>query len=411
MNKSNDLINQSSDKNFIKYLRRVLPAGYGGVRLPSGGSTGQVLKKASNLDNDVVWADDEGEDTLYVNTYADLPDPTTVPDKVYGVLNSTGIPYISVIFGGNYRAKGFYRSNGIAWNYLGEFPIQATQSEVNAGTVTDKFVSPATLRNIVSQTYIRADRPASGRYIGDEYYQTDNLKGFYKWDGTQWNPPSRYPENASYKRVVTFFSDFTNASPYDSFWTNNNSNGSHSVSTQPVGEVSTGILSVGTASSNIGRNHTFNGVLFIRASAGVIYRAKYRCAMGTVISAPNGTDTCQALIGFFNTGNIRPGYCACFFFDGDITTNTFVAKTRNNGTEIDTVLTLPDGGTYRDYEVIIDGDSSVTYLIDGVEVAKHTTELPSGSGMGTGFGVRKTGGGTASRTMHCDWAAFQMELT
>lgn len=145
MNKSYELITRGSDGDFLRYLRnRIKPCCDNG--LPLGGKTGQVIKKNSDDDLDYSWADDEGEDTVYVNTYTDLPDPTTVTNTTYGVLTSTGVPYISVLLGGNYRAKGFYRSNGTDWIYLGEFPIQATNSEVQTGTVTDKFVSPATLR-------------------------------------------------------------------------------------------------------------------------------------------------------------------------------------------------------------------------------------------------------------------------
>lgn len=111
----------------------------------TGGTTGQVLKKASNANYDLVWAQDES--TIYVATYADLPDPTTVSGKTYGVLASTGIAYISVLFGGNFRAKGFYYSNGTDWVYVGEFPMQASNAEVQASTVTDKFVAPNTLRS------------------------------------------------------------------------------------------------------------------------------------------------------------------------------------------------------------------------------------------------------------------------
>ena len=49
-----------------------------------------------------------------VNTYADLPAPTTVNGKIYIVLTSTGIPFI------NRKSSGGYYSNGSAWNYLGD---------------------------------------------------------------------------------------------------------------------------------------------------------------------------------------------------------------------------------------------------------------------------------------------------
>jgi hypothetical protein len=51
-----------------------------------------------------------------VNTYADLPSPTTVPNKIYIVLTSTGIWLI------NRKPAGMYYSNGVLWSYLSAFP-------------------------------------------------------------------------------------------------------------------------------------------------------------------------------------------------------------------------------------------------------------------------------------------------
>jgi hypothetical protein len=48
-----------------------------------------------------------------VNTYGDLPDPTTVSGKIYIVLTTTGTWFL-----GTKRKSGFYKSDGISWNYL-----------------------------------------------------------------------------------------------------------------------------------------------------------------------------------------------------------------------------------------------------------------------------------------------------
>ncbi len=84
---------------------------------------------------------------IVVANYSALPDPTTVSGKFYAVTTSTGIPYISALFGGDYKAKGIYLSNGTIWVYMGEIPMQATQIEVDAGTNTDKFITPSTFEN------------------------------------------------------------------------------------------------------------------------------------------------------------------------------------------------------------------------------------------------------------------------
>lgn len=83
--------------------------------------------------------------TTYVNTYADLPAANTVTGQKYGVINSQGTKWLPGSLGGTYYAKGYYYSDGLLWIYMGEFPYQASQSDVNAGIITDQFVSPATL--------------------------------------------------------------------------------------------------------------------------------------------------------------------------------------------------------------------------------------------------------------------------
>ena len=83
-----------------------------------------------------------------VATYADLPTASDYPNRIYAVLTSTGTKWIpGWLGGGDFYPKGFYLSNGTTWSYMGEFPNQATQSQVDAGVLSDVFVSPLTLKN------------------------------------------------------------------------------------------------------------------------------------------------------------------------------------------------------------------------------------------------------------------------
>ncbi len=81
-----------------------------------------------------------------VPNYSALPDPTTVAGKFYFAENSEGIWWLPGSVGGNFHNAGLYYSNGVIWKD-GELPFQATLAEVNAGTVTDKFVTPSTFEN------------------------------------------------------------------------------------------------------------------------------------------------------------------------------------------------------------------------------------------------------------------------
>ena len=78
-----------------------------------------------------------------VANYSALPDPTTVTGEFYWAEASQGTSWLPGSLGGTYYNAGMYYSNGVSWSYL-ETPYQATQLEVNAGTVDNKFVTPLT---------------------------------------------------------------------------------------------------------------------------------------------------------------------------------------------------------------------------------------------------------------------------
>lgn len=79
-----------------------------------------------------------GKDAVTVNTYADLPDPTTVSGQKYWVLTSTGVFLI------NRRSKGSYYSDGAVWTWLGDFPTTADQiGNVPAGAISATDVQSA----------------------------------------------------------------------------------------------------------------------------------------------------------------------------------------------------------------------------------------------------------------------------
>ncbi|CAB5216942.1 hypothetical protein UFOVP200_20 [uncultured Caudovirales phage] len=76
-----------------------------------------------------------------VSNFASLPDPTLASNDFYWVSNATGYRII-----GTYKSNGLYYSNGTSWEYI-DAPTTATQSEVNTGTLTDKYVTPSTFDN------------------------------------------------------------------------------------------------------------------------------------------------------------------------------------------------------------------------------------------------------------------------
>lgn len=97
-----------------------------------------------------------GEITVVTN-YSALPDPTTVPEEFYWCENSQGTSWLPGSLGGTYYNSGLYYSNGVSWTFM-NVPYQATQSEVNTGTNTDKFITPSTFEN-ASKWNSKQDKP------------------------------------------------------------------------------------------------------------------------------------------------------------------------------------------------------------------------------------------------------------
>lgn len=87
-----------------------------------------------------------GSSITVVANYSALPTASTVSGQFYWCSNSQGTSWLPGPLGGTYYPNGMYYSNGTTWEFI-DVPYQATQAEVDAGTVTDKFVTPATFNN------------------------------------------------------------------------------------------------------------------------------------------------------------------------------------------------------------------------------------------------------------------------
>ena len=79
-----------------------------------------------------------------VANYSALPAVASVLGDFYWCSASQGTSWLPGGLGGTYYSAGLYYSNGVTWEFLA-VPYQATQAVVHTGTVTDQFVTPATL--------------------------------------------------------------------------------------------------------------------------------------------------------------------------------------------------------------------------------------------------------------------------
>lgn len=74
--------------------------------------------KFDPINGSIVVTDSNAVFKEEVNTFADLPDPTTVPGQVYSVRNTTGVIFI------NRQKRGLYKSDGTVWEYFTKFTAE-----------------------------------------------------------------------------------------------------------------------------------------------------------------------------------------------------------------------------------------------------------------------------------------------
>jgi hypothetical protein len=109
-----------------------------------------------NIKYDVILGalreyDSGGSSIEVVANYSALPLVSVSNGKFYWCESSQGTKWLPGTMGGTYYPLGIYYSNGVSWSFI-ESPYQATLAEVNAGTNTDKFVTPYTFANSTAIT-------------------------------------------------------------------------------------------------------------------------------------------------------------------------------------------------------------------------------------------------------------------
>jgi hypothetical protein len=95
-----------------------------------------------------------GTDITVVANYSAILALPPVTGEFYWASNSQGTSWLPGSLGGTYYNSGLYYYNGTSLEFL-NVPYQATQVEVDAGTVEDKFVTPKTFTDSAQLSTIR----------------------------------------------------------------------------------------------------------------------------------------------------------------------------------------------------------------------------------------------------------------
>jgi hypothetical protein len=131
----------------------------------------------------ITWQFQVADDITVVANYSALPNPTTVSGQFYWAEASQGTAWLPANVGGTYYSAGMYYSNGVSWSFL-DVPYQATQIEVNAGTNTNKFVTPKTFtdaskwntkQNVLSYTPYKYLDATQVTYLGSVIGLTETI--------------------------------------------------------------------------------------------------------------------------------------------------------------------------------------------------------------------------------------------
>lgn len=129
----------------------------------------------------------------------------------------------------------------------------------------------------------------------------------------------------------------------------------------------------------------------------------------------NGTDTYSSRIGFIDShsGESTDG---CFFrYTDAVNSGKWQAVCRSNGVEsaVDTGVT-PTADTFQRFEVVVNAaGTSADFNIDGTTKATITTNIPTGAGRETGYGVMglKSAGTTNTSMGYLDYAEVEINFT
>jgi hypothetical protein len=311
-----------------------------------------------------------------VTNFAALPAANTVSGKFYYVVNAQGAAWLPGALGGTYYPRGTYYSDGTNW-YNNVSPFQALQSDVDAGLITDQFVSPATLAN---------------RLV---LYQQLN-PGFKALV----NDPPLY---------FTHFHDLVG-------WQSSLSSG---LINQVALSGRHGILQLTTGASAGGRSCIFRGAQ--QNTASMCYLGAGVVEMNFLVSFPTLSTSTEEFSAFFGFGVsvasplVSANICA-FKYDRASNGDFWVCLTKRatTGTQTTNVtsVALTAGQFYKLRIVVNAAASQVDFYIDDVQQTPITTNIPAGtSEAGEIFLSMNKSAGTTSRFLNADAYSEKFSLT
>lgn len=162
--------------------------------LPNNPFNAAINSNAPSASNPfATMADVIGINIVSVPNYSALPAPATAVNKYYRTLAGENTSWRPAWLGGTYYPEGIYFSDGLTWDFVGEFPYQATQVEVDAGVNDKNFVTPATFDQAAKWGTKEDSANKTGTIVGNEASTTlfAHVKAMVDWVTLLFVPKTR----------------------------------------------------------------------------------------------------------------------------------------------------------------------------------------------------------------------------
>lgn len=162
--------------------------------LPNNPFNAAINSNAPSASNPfATMADVIGINIVSVPNYSALPAPASAINKYYRTLAGENASWRPAWLGGTYYPEGIYFSDGLTWDFVGEFPYQATQAEVDAGVNDKNFVTPATFDQAAKWGTKENSANKTSTVVGNESSITlfANVKAMVDWVRILFVPKTR----------------------------------------------------------------------------------------------------------------------------------------------------------------------------------------------------------------------------
>lgn len=343
--------------------------------IPAGGTTGQKLVKNSGADYDGRWADDSA--TQWGDIGGTLASQTDLVAELDLKADLTALAQVAT--------SGAYGDLSGAPTHLSDFTEDTLHRVV---TDDEKTAWNAKQAALVSGTNIKTINSSSILGSGDLVVS----------GGV--DPATKY----------VIFDHFLNSSNNRDLSQQTGSGGTVSLGTTGY-DSKNGILllSTGVTLSAGCRAGIATGLTTIHLAVTGTKRAMFSMAMNGSV-AFDGTLTGTIKCGFTDGFGAELGVDEVIFRQQNA--GNMFAVTRSNSTETTTDLGFRMAqDVFKTYDIRVNSDAtSVTFYVDGVSVATHTTNIPSGTGRYLGFGANcfRAAATATAVLIAVDWAYMEL---